>query len=125
LHLLTKIAQDLGRPGLSLGDAAQRVLYERPWPGNVRELKNALERAAILAEGLEIAPADLLASPTADAMPALQLPRPPPRPLRDVEHDAIVEALAATGGHRKQAAELLGIGLRTLYDKIKDYGLGS
>lgn len=43
--------------------------------------------------------------------------------LREAERAAIAAALAATGGHRKQAAERLGIGERTLYDKIKEYGL--
>ena len=43
--------------------------------------------------------------------------------LKHVEREAIRQALQATGGHRKKAAEKLGIGLRTLYDKLKEYGL--
>ncbi len=116
-HLLARIAQDLGRRGLSMTEKARAALLARDWPGNVRELRNVLERAAILAEGSEL-DASLIA-----------LPEPPPDTaagggtLRDIERTAIERALAATGGHRKQAAERLGIGLRTLYDKIKEFGL--
>jgi len=49
----------------------------------------------------------------------------PDKTLRDIERDAIAQALAVAGGHRKQAAQRLGIGLRTLYEKIKEYGLGN
>jgi DNA-binding NtrC family response regulator len=47
-----------------------------------------------------------------------------PTTLKEAERETIRRALEKTGGHRKRAAELLGIGLRTLYDKLKEYGLG-
>jgi two-component system, NtrC family, response regulator AtoC len=117
-HLLLRIGEDLGRRGLSLSKSAQAALLARDWPGNVRELRNVLERAAILTEGKQLEAEHLGAS----APPALAAAGPAGT-LRDAERATIAAALAATGGHRKQAAERLGIGERTLYDKIKDYGL--
>src|SRR5262249_11629762 len=90
------------------------------WPGNVRELANALERAVILADGDEIGPEHLVLEP-ADAAPAATPDGV--RSLADLEREAIERALAAVGGNRKEAAERLGIGLRTLYDKLKRYRL--
>ena len=116
-QLLARIGQDLGRRGLSLTESARTALLAREWPGNVRELRNVLERAAILAEGTLL-----------DAE-HVELPQPPAGTaaaggtLREVERATIQRALAATGGHRKLAAERLGIGLRTLYDKIKEFEL--
>jgi two-component system response regulator FlrC len=92
--------------------------------GNIRELKNRLERAAILAEGpvlnaedlaLEQAPPVSAASERAGAGGGLT--------LDELERAAIERALSASAGNRKRAAELLGIGLRTLYDKLKRYDL--
>jgi two-component system response regulator AtoC len=122
-HLLVRIGEELGRRGLSLSAAAKAALLARDWPGNVRELRNVLERAAILTEG-KLLEADLLAT-AVQAAPAApgSLAAASAGTLRDAERAAIAAALAATGGHRKQAAERLGIGERTLYDKIKDYGL--
>jgi len=117
-HLLGRIGRELGRPGLSLDPDARRQLRHRAWPGNVRELSNALERAAIVADGDVIQPTDLALGPQS----------PQGRPgltgtLKELEQEAIRQTLAETGGHRKRAAERLGIGLRTLYDKLKEYDL--
>jgi two-component system, NtrC family, response regulator AtoC len=123
-HLLGRIGIQLRRPGLSLDEGAREALLAHSWPGNVRELANVLERAAILADG-PVIPASLLnlvARPgaVAGASPTFT----PGATLRDLEREAIRQTLAATGGHRKKTAEMLGIGLRTLYEKLKEYGLG-
>ncbi len=116
--LLGRIGVQLGRPGLALHPDALAPLRAHPWPGNVRELANVLERAAILTDGDTIGPdALLLGAPTSRA-PAAIGPT-----LADAEREAIRRALAAEDGNRRRAAERLGIGLRTLYDKIKQYGL--
>jgi len=113
--LLARIGRDLGRPGLRLGVEVQRAIAEADWPGNVRELANALERAAILADGPELRVRDL---------GTLARPRPSTGgSLSDVERETIARTLAEVGGNRRQAAERLGIGLRTLYEKLKRYGL--
>ena len=118
-HLLERIGARLGKAGLSLDEAARRALLAHTWPGNVRELSNALERAAILSESRVLGAGDLvLAAPMAPS-PAVAAAGN----LRDVEREAIRQALLATAGHRKKAADRLGIGLRTLYEKLKEYKL--
>ncbi|MGW8268098.1 MAG: sigma-54-dependent transcriptional regulator, partial [Longimicrobiales bacterium] len=118
--LLARICGDLGRPSLRLDDSVGAFLRRVPWPGNVRELANVLERAAILAEGERLGAADLSATVgAADRGPGRTLPRT----MAEMEEAAIREALEAADGHRKRAAEILGIGERTLYDKLKQYGI--
>jgi len=114
--LLREICRDLKRPALELSERARAALIGAPWPGNIRQMRNVLERAAILAEGPVIDDLDL---PAASAGPST-----PPLALEGLEKDAIVRALAATQGNRRKAAQALGIGLRTLYDKLKRYGIG-
>ncbi len=117
--LLARVAAQLGRPGLRLGSDARRVVEEGAWPGNVRELANALERAAILADGDVVTAAHLDARPVPAPSPASV----GPTTLAELEREAIARALERSGGHRRRAAEELGIGLRTLYEKLKRYGL--
>jgi two-component system response regulator AtoC len=118
--LLARIGADLGRGRLELTDEARERILAAPWPGNVRELANVLERAAILVEGNRIRPEHLAVSESVRPATA----RGELRTLDDVERAAIEDALAAVGGNRRAAAERLGIGLRTLYDKLKRYRLG-
>jgi two-component system response regulator FlrC len=116
--LLVRIAADLKRPLQKLTTAAEQRLLTAAWRGNVRELANALERAAILADGDIIDASHLWI----DEAPA---PRSSSviKPLAELEREAILHALTATDGNRRKAAELLGIGERTLYDKLKKYGV--
>ena len=114
--LLARIGRALGRPGLRLGAEARKAIQEADWPGNVRELANALERAAILADGPELRVRDL-------GTPARTRRAAGGGSLDDVEREAIARTLAEVAGNRRQAAKRLGIGLRTLYEKLKRYGL--
>ena len=118
--LLARIAGDLGKPRLRLSADAHDALAAASWPGNVRELANVLERSAILADGFAIT-ADDLAMLQDEAEEPSELS---PQTVSELERGAIERALAATGGNRRRAAAQLGIGLRTLYDKLKRYGLG-
>jgi two-component system response regulator FlrC len=118
--LLARICGDLGRPPLRLDDSVGALLRRAAWPGNVRELANALERAAILAEGERLSAEDLSASLGRPGGPGRGTS---PRTMAETEEAAIREALESAGGHRKKAAEILGIGERTLYDKLKQYGI--
>ena len=120
-YLLLRACTNQGRPALKLGGQAREKLSSYSWPGNVRELANALERACILAEGDSIAADDLWLQ-LSEGASATQVP-PPILHLSEVERGAITRALAQVEGNRRKAAELLGIGERTLYDKIKKYGL--
>jgi DNA-binding NtrC family response regulator len=116
--LLERIARDLKRGVPRLTSAAEKRLEAAGWRGNVRELANTLERAAILADGEAIDASHIWvedgvtrAVPNTDEV----------RPLADLEREAILHALDVVGGNRKRAAELLGIGERTLYDRLKKY----
>lgn len=116
---LSQVSRRFEKPGLRLSDAARYALRAHSWPGNVRELENVMERAAILAED-EILPEHLpfggdLAAPAAGGAGGLN--------MRDVERRAIEAALKKHGGNRTHAAQELGISLRTLQYRLKEYGL--
>jgi two-component system, response regulator FlrC len=109
-------------------------LNQHPWPGNVRELENTLHRAVLLAEGHVIGPEaiDLLeaaapppAEPGATTV-AIAAPAPPVaalvgRRVEEVERDLILETLSHCLGNRTRAAEMLGISIRTLRNKLHEY----
>jgi two-component system, NtrC family, response regulator AtoC len=118
-QLLAEVGAELSRPGLRLSEAAHLALAARRWPGNVRELRNALERAAILCDGQELGPEDLR-DPTAPPGAATAAGGS----MEDAERAAIDAALAQHQGNRRLAAQTLGIGERTLYDKLRRYGIG-
>jgi two-component system response regulator AtoC len=120
--LLARIAAAVGRSQLALAPDAMQRIRAAAWPGNVRELANALERAAILTEGDEIRAEHLDIGNGSEPHPALAGALPPGvGTMEDVERAAIEQALAASGGNRRAAADRLGMGLRTLYDKLKRY----
>jgi len=123
--LLARITADLGRSSLRLSPEAEKAIAGARWPGNVRELANALERAAILADGdvlgaehiwLESTPAPRAAEPLPASGGEI-------KPLAELEREAITRTLESVDGNRRRAAELLGIGERTLYDKLKRFGI--
>ncbi|HEY3439169.1 MAG TPA: sigma-54 dependent transcriptional regulator [Paludibaculum sp.] len=116
---LGRAARHFEKPNLRLSDEARYALRAHPWPGNVRELENAIERAAILAdesilpEHLPFAGAN--GDPLSAAAGTLN--------MRDLERRAIKEALQRHQGNRTHAARELGISLRTLQYRLKEYGL--
>ena len=125
--LLARICLELGRPTLRLDESAQQRIQEAEWPGNIRELANFLERAAILTEGESITADGLglghaIAKGAAVAQPATS-DAGLPRTMVEIEEQAIRRALAEVRGNRRLAAERLGIGVRTLYEKLKRYAI--
>jgi two-component system response regulator FlrC len=108
----------IGRPDLVLPPRTRQAMRTYDWPGNVRELRNGLERACILAEGPELLPDDL-GVPTRGTVAE----NPDAGALAEVERDTILRVLRETGGSRRLAANRLGISLRTLQYRIKEYGL--
>ncbi len=119
-YLLERIARDLKRPMPKLTASAEKRLLGAAWRGNVRELANTLERAAILADGDAIDAAHIWIEDSGETKTTKS---DVVRPLVELEKDAILHALEVVGGNRRRAAELLGIGERTLYDKLKRYGV--
>ena len=105
-------------PRLDLGEDALNALEDYWWPGNVRELRNAITRAAVLAESWEICAADLnlrQSSQAPAAKPELK------HQLGGLEEQVIRDALEKSGGRQDVAAELLGISRRTLLRRLKEY----
>ena len=121
--LLARVGAQIGRAHLALSAEARRRIVAAPWPGNVRELANVLERAAILSEGDEIREEHLELGAEVSAG-AESGNGSGGTTLDEMERVAIEQALAAVGGNRRAAADRLGIGLRTLYDKLKKYRAG-
>lgn len=119
--LLARVSAEVGRPVLHFDELARERILQAPWPGNVRELANALERATILAEGETLRGEDLRISTPRGGGPVG--PAATEGTMEDIEQEAIRRALDQVGGNRRRAAKKLGIGERTLYEKIKKYGL--
>jgi two-component system response regulator FlrC len=130
--LLRRIGAELGRTALHLNADARALLLGAELRGNIRELKNVLERAAILSDDGGIGAEHLWLDPSAvtrerGSSPALRdstRNAAPATSLEELERHAIEQALTDSKGNRRRAAEQLGIGLRTLYEKLKRYGLG-
>lgn len=124
--LLARICRDQGVPLRQLDKSARQLVLSARWQGNVRELSNALERAVILSDGDQLSADHFMMMQMGTPAPAPAAAagrRTAPRPISDMEREAIVAALEHVDGNRRRAAEMLGIGLRTLYDKLKLYGL--
>ena len=91
------------------------------WPGNIRELENVIRRALALGKGSEITPEDLPRNITGAKAASGQDAALPEDALASFEVSAIRNALVKSGGNREKAAQILGIGVATLYRKIKRY----
>lgn len=128
---LKQLSERAGREVQGFSSSARRTLMAYDWPGNIRQLRNTVEHMFVMdndglldVDGL---PEDIATS-VGDGEPidgdiALGADSLIGKPLRDVERYYIQRALDLTQGNREEAAELLGIGERTVYRKIKEYGL--
>jgi DNA-binding NtrC family response regulator len=98
--------------------AALQVLQEHPWPGNVRELDHAVERAALMAQGNLVKPADLGLRVSGESAPRLE-----EMSLEDVERFLIRKTLARFEGNALKAAEALGLSRSAFYRRLEKYRL--
>ncbi|MCL4850159.1 MAG: sigma-54 dependent transcriptional regulator [Bryobacteraceae bacterium] len=110
---LERSAKELGKSALALSPEAESVLMAYAWPGNVRELENTMERLAILYDDV-IEPDDLPITGSGPTRLVL---------FKDIERRAIEEALHENQGNRSRTAKQLGISLRTLQYRLKQYGM--
>lgn len=137
-HAAARFAADLARPTPHVTDAAMMRLTAYHWPGNVRQLLNVVQNAVVMAAGDPAAPpqgeftVDVRHVPAevsvgddadADSNTTGAAGSLAGTSLESLEKRAIRETLKLTGGNREQTAKLLGIGERTLYRKLKEYGL--
>jgi two-component system response regulator HydG len=120
----SETSRDGGRERPTVSKPAMLRLISYPWPGNVRELMNVVHRMTITATGPEIDVRDVPEEiRTSDRDETPNIGGLAGVGLDKLEKEAIRQTLAMTGGNREQAATLLGIGERTLYRKLKEYGL--
>jgi DNA-binding NtrC family response regulator len=132
-HFATAAATRLGRQPCELSADGLDLLCNYHWPGNVRELENLITRASVLSDGRGIRADDLrlwLIDPTgqchayetADSFAQAGEPISVGTRLEDMERRLIEATLEHYGGHRAKAAQALGIGIRTLTNKLRLYG---
>jgi two-component system response regulator FlrC len=126
-YFIKKFAEANEMPALPLSKEAEKILTSHSWPGNVRELENTMHRAVLLSSGEEIgtdaimitgasAAAVETTSDTGDNTAGLV-----GRTVAEVERDLIIDTLQHCLGNRTHAANILGISIRTLRNKLKLY----
>jgi DNA-binding NtrC family response regulator len=124
-HFLEKYSQNYGKEVKGLAPGTLQALLAHDWPGNIRELENAIERAVVLAQGSELTADDL--------PPVLRGPRPlgsgstnliPGASMATIEREAILRTLEMVQGSTSRAAEILGISVRKIQYRLKEYSNG-
>ena len=121
-HHLMKAAEEHGVPPRPLGVSAMDAFRRYDWPGNIRELRNLMAFLVLSVDASVITEADLPDSLRGEAEAAEVEIVEVGMSMDDIEREAILRTLRATDGNKTKAAEMLGIGLRTLYRKLDRYG---
>jgi two-component system NtrC family response regulator/two-component system response regulator HydG len=125
-HFVEKYGKAYGKEIRGLAPGTLNALLAHDWPGNIRELENVVERAVVLAKGPELTADDL--------PPSLRGPRPrerspgaliPGATLYEIEREAILRTLEMVGGSTSRAAEILGISVRKIQYRLKEYAHGA
>jgi two-component system response regulator FlrC len=135
-HFAHKYAEANGAPYRAVSPATERLLINHPWRGNVRELENTIHRAVLLASGAEITPEAIRLPDGTHVSTTPDMPGPVKvavesaaavtrglvgRTVADVERDLILDTLDHCLGNRTHAANILGISIRTLRNKLREY----
>lgn len=123
-HFIGDIAREYERPVREIGGDALRALRDYDWPGNVRELRNTLESMIVLSLKTRIDLADLPEHIRSAERHTSQSVFEAGMTLQEMEREAIRRTLEATSGHRAETAKRLGISVRTLQRKVKEFGFG-
>ena len=119
-HFLQEYAEQNAKRVIGFTDAAQAKLLEHDWNGNVRELENAIERAVVMTRGPLIQPHDLPRDVAPDTIGTIRIPG---STMAEVERFSILTALKAAGGSTSQAANMLGISVRTIQYRLREWGM--
>ncbi len=125
-HILRDINAKHGKSVRGIGAEVLDIFMSHTWPGNIRELRNVLERAAIMSEKDLISRSSLpgefgkVASKNPSDLSSLKFPVG--TTVDAMERELILQTLHATGNNKTRAAELLGVSLKTLHNKLKEYG---
>jgi len=125
-YFAAKFAQQAGRPAPKLHSDLLAGLKQHAWPGNARELSNFMRRVVTMNSDCNIGPehlaTELSRPPVLKAFPDQSLLQAG-TPIRELERQLLETTLQLTGGNRTHAAEMLGISLRTIRNKIREFGL--
>jgi DNA-binding NtrC family response regulator len=125
-HILRDINIKHGKNVRGIGAEVLDIFMSHTWPGNIRELRNVLERAAIMSEKDLISRSSLpgefgkLATKSPSDLSGIKFPVG--TTVDAMERELILQTLQATGNNKTRAAELLGVSLKTLHNKLKEYG---
>jgi DNA-binding NtrC family response regulator len=122
-----KVAREGGRPIPVLHPEFIAGLQAHSWPGNVRELGNFVRRVVTLSDSSEIGPdclkTELFGSTFSRTLPPVYTAPHAGTSMREVERHLLEATLQSTGGNRTHTAEMLGVSLRTIRNKIREHGL--
>ncbi len=125
-YMLRDINTKHGKSVRGIGAEVLDIFMGHTWPGNIRELRNILERAAIMSEkdliGRSSLPGEFGRTPAKGPNDLTSIKFPIGTTVDAMERELIVQTLAATGNNKTRAAELLGVSLKTLHNKLKEYG---
>lgn len=117
-----RLSAEPGKPPRRIAPAVVARLCRRAWPGNVRELFNEVARLVVMSDG-DVSDPELVRAPqTSAAAPAITSDGGV-KPLEQLEKEAILRAIEAAGGDKRQAAKLLGISRAKVYQRLKEWGL--
>ena len=124
---LKRFSQENKKQAKSFTKEALDLLEKYPWPGNVRELENVIERAVVMDRSNVIEPKDLgISLEASDSfMHQAKTDKPTGQTLAEMEKDLIVSTLDHYQGNRTKTADVLGISIRTLRNKLHEYHLMS
>jgi len=122
-HFLQKYSRKAGKVVSAISRRAMTALQEYDWPGNVRELENTIERAVVLCRGQEIEVADIISHGISLGVPTSAWSGGKFKTLAEIEKNYITAVLHETDGNKGRTALVLGIDRKTLWAKLKKYGL--
>ena len=117
-------AAEDGRQIDGISPQVRKILFSYSWPGNIRELKNCIESAVVMARGKTIEVEDLPSHIRGEGDKDKALSLPLPITMDEAEKALILETIAFSGGNKTKAAELLGIGRKTLHRKLAEWKVG-
>ncbi|MBM4055076.1 MAG: sigma-54-dependent Fis family transcriptional regulator [Planctomycetes bacterium] len=122
-HFIKKFSDTLNKKVAQVTPEIEEILKEYDWPGNIRELENVIERAMVLCPGNRISkkylPGNMI--PGKGDVPSITIV--PGTPLKEAEKELIMQTLQLTNGNKQEAAKMLGISLRKIEYRAKEWGI--
>lgn len=118
-HFLKKYSEKLGKEVKSVSPEAMQMLMNYDWPGNIRELENTIERAVVMTGSEQITPDDLMLPGTAKDDSGIHAGMT----LQEISRILLQKTLETVDGNKTRAAEMMGVSLRWVHYKMKEWGL--